>query len=213
MTVKGIVFDLDGVICFTDKYHFQAWIEQMEKINIKIPKETLTKLCGVSRQVGLDIILQDANVSLTQEQKDKICIEKNERYIKLLENMSEKDVDEDVLYTLKTLKNKNIKIAIGSGSRNAKTVLKKIGLYDMFDAIIDGSMINNSKPNPEVFLKASQAINVNPKECIVVEDATSGIDAANTGGFYSVGINSAYDYKKAKYKIKKLSELLEIISK
>jgi len=211
MNIKGVVFDLDGVICFTDEYHYLSWKTIADKEGIYFDRKINNRLRGVSRMASLDIILEKSNRTYSEEEKIALASEKNEIYKGYLAKMTPNDVSDDVSFTLKTLKEKGIKIAIGSSSKNTKLILKQIGLIDSFDEIVDGNDINHSKPDPEVFLCAAKKIKENPKDCLVVEDAYAGIDAANAGHFTSVAIGDAANYDKAKYKIKKLSDILNIV--
>ena len=207
--MKAVIFDLDGVICFTDNYHYLAWKALADREGIYFDREINNLLRGVSRMASLDIILRRASKFYSQEEKEEMANYKNELYKTYLMKMSPKDLDDDVLYTLKSLKEKGYKIAIGSSSKNTKTILKQLQIIDMFDAISDGTNISHSKPAPEVFLKAAEMLNLKPSECYVVEDATSGIDAAKAGGFLSFGIGDAEKYKFVDYPIKKLSDILK----
>lgn len=209
--MKAVIFDLDGVICLTDEYHYLAWKALADREGIYFDKVINNKLRGVSRMASLDIILERANKKYSQEEKEEMANYKNEVYKKFLVKMSPNDLSDDVLYTLKTLKERGFKIAIGSSSKNTKTILKQLGIIDMFDAISDGTNITRSKPDPEVFIKAAEMLNLPVNECYVVEDAYSGIDAAKTGGFKAFGIGDASKYEKADYQIQKLSDLLNIV--
>ncbi len=211
MKYSGVIFDLDGVICFTDEYHYLSWKAIADKEGIYFDRTINNRLRGVSRMASLDIILEKANKTYSEQEKVALATEKNEIYKGYLVKMTPKDVSSDVLKTLKTLRAKGIKIAIGSSSKNTKLILKQIGLLDAFDEIADGNDITHSKPDPEVFLCAAKKIKEDPKDCIVVEDAYAGIDAANAGHFTSVAIGDAANYDKANYKIKKLSDILKII--
>ena len=160
---------------------------------------------------SLEIILRKANKTYSGEEKELLANKKNELYKKYLENLTPNDVSDDVLSTLKQLKEKGVKLAIGSSSKNTKLILNKIGIFEIFDAIVDGNNISNSKPHPEVFLKAAECINLDVKECLVIEDAFSGIDAAYAGGFKSCGIGQASTYEKATYKIKSVKDIINLL--
>ena len=199
--IKGVIFDLDGVIVFTDKYHYLAWKAIADEENIYFDEVINHQLRGVSRMESLEIILKKASKTYSAQEKEQLAYKKNEIYKKYLENLTPSDVSDDVLITLRQLKEKNIKLAIGSSSKNTNLILNKIGLINMFDAIVDGNNISNSKPHPEVFLKAAEKINIDINDCLVIEDAFSGIDAAYAGGFKSCGIGKASKYEKETYKI------------
>jgi beta-phosphoglucomutase len=212
MKYKGIIFDLDGVICFTDEYHFLAWKQLAIELGIKnFTREDNNRQRGVSRMDSLEVVLEKSDKKYTYEEKLAFADKKNNIYRSLLEFMSEKDLPADVKNTLFTLKETGIKLAIGSSSKNTMFILKKLGLDNFFDAVSDGNNITKSKPDPEVFLKAAQFINLKPRECLVIEDAYKGIDAAADGGFNSVGIGDASNYSKATYKIKSIKEILDIV--
>lgn len=211
MRIQGIIFDLDGVICFTDEYHYQAWKTIADKENIIFNREINNLLRGVSRKKSLEIILKNSTKEYSEKEKEALCNEKNEIYKSLLENMTPSDVSIEVRYTLKKLKQKGIKIAIGSSSKNTMRILNKIELIDEFDAIADGTMVLHSKPNPEVFLLAASKLGIEPKSCMVVEDAKSGIDAAFVGGFIPVAISDAIYNPLAKYRINFIDSLLDLL--
>lgn len=209
-TIHAIIFDLDGVICFTDKYHYQAWKELADREGIYFDEKINDRLRGVSRMQSLDIILERASREYTEEEKESMAAMKNESYVKLLENMSTKDLSDEVKNTLDELRNRGYKLAIGSSSKNTKKILKQIGLVDYFDAISDGTNITKSKPDPEVFLKAADMVEEKPQNCLVVEDAAAGIDAACAGGFLSAGIGDAAAHEGVTYPIRTFGELLSI---
>ncbi|NLB85160.1 MAG: beta-phosphoglucomutase [Acholeplasmataceae bacterium] len=208
---KAVIFDLDGVIISTDNQHYLAWLEVCTNRNIHFDKQINNLLRGVSRTESLEIILHNAKRVFNQVEKDDILTEKNNFYVDSLSTLSEKSLSEDVKYTLSKLKENNILIAIGSSSKNAKIILQNLNIIDLFDAVSDGNNITKSKPDPEVFLIAAQMLGLKPAECLVVEDAHAGIEAAYNGKMDSVGINDAYTSKLATYQIKRLSEILKII--
>ena len=209
-TIHAIIFDLDGVICFTDKYHYQAWKELADREGIYFDEKINDRLRGVSRMQSIDIILERASREYTEEEKESMAAMKNESYVKLLENMSTKDLSDEVKNTLDELRHRGYKLAIGSSSKNTKKILKQIGLVDYFDAISDGTNITKSKPDPEVFLKAADMVEEKPQNCLVVEDAAAGIDAACAGGFLSAGIGDAAAHEGVTYPIRTFGELLSI---
>ncbi len=179
---KAIIFDLDGVICFTDRFHYQAWKALTDRLDIYFDEKINDRLRGVSRMASLEIILERADRAYTQEEKEAFTTEKNETYRELLKNMSPADLSDEVRETLHTLKSRGYTMAIGSSSKNTKFILERIGLAGFFDAIADGTDITRSKPDPEVFLKAAEKINKDPADCIVIEDAKAGIHAAKAAG-------------------------------
>ena len=197
MKYKAVIFDLDGVICFTDKYHYQAWKEMADGIGVYFDEVINNRLRGVSRMASLDIILERSEKSY--KEKEKLAAQKNEIYKKLLEQMSPADLSDEVKNTLDELRKRGYKLAIGSSSKNTKMILKQLGLDGYFDAISDGTNITHSKPDPEVFLKAAQFLGMDPEACLVVEDALAGIDAAVAGGFDSAGVGEAATHEKVTY--------------
>ena len=209
--LNAVIFDLDGVICFTDKYHFQAWKKLADEEGIYFDEEINDRLRGVSRMDSLDIILERAFREYTQEEKTQMAARKNESYVHLLDQMSPADLSVEVKDTLDELRKRGYKLAIGSSSKNTKKILKQIGLGDYFDAISDGTNITKSKPDPEVFLKAAEMLGEKPENCMVVEDALAGIEAAYAGGFESAGIGAAGTQKNVTYPIHTFSDLLAIL--
>ena len=205
-----VIFDLDGVICFTDNYHYQAWKELADAEGIYFDEKINGRLRGVSRMESLDIILERASRCYTQEEKEQLATRKNESYVRLLEKMSPRDLSDEVKNTLDTLRQRGYKLAIGSSSKNTKKILKQIGLDGYFDAVSDGTNITKSKPDPEVFIKAAEMVEEKPENCLVVEDALAGIDAAYAGGFISAGIGDAASHKYVTYPIHTFSDLLSI---
>lgn len=210
MKYKGIIFDLDGVICFTDKYHYQAWKEMADGIGVYFDEVINNRLRGVSRMESLEIILERSEKVYSEQEKEELATQKNEIYKKLLLQMSPSDLSEEVKSTLDELRNRGCKLAIGSSSKNAKTILKQLGLDGYFDAVSDGTNITRSKPDPEVFLKAAEFLGLDAADCLVVEDALAGIDAAVAGGFHGAGIGEAATHEKVTYPIEQFSDLLKI---
>ena len=209
--MKAVIFDLDGVICFTDQYHYLAWKEMADEIGVYFDETINNRLRGVSRMDSLNIILEHSDKEYTREQKEELAAKKNAIYVKLLEQMSPADLSDEVKTTLDTLRTKGLKLAIGSSSKNTKMILKQIGLSDYFDAISDGTNIVNSKPDPEVFLKAAEFLSENPEDCLIVEDALAGIEAAVHGGFKSAGLGEAATHEKVTYSIENFRDLLKLV--
>lgn len=208
--MKGIIFDLDGVICSTDQYHYQAWKALADELDIYFDETINNRLRGVSRMESLEIILEKAKEAYTEEEKQAFAEKKNNIYKELLKQMTTADLSEKVKSTLNALRNRGYKLAIGSSSKNTKQILKQIGLEGYFDAIADGTDITNSKPDPEVFLLAAERLGYTPNECLVVEDAQAGIEAATRGGFKSAGIGEAAESKTVTYSMEEFSDLLLI---
>lgn len=212
MKYKAIIFDLDGVICSTDEYHYKAWSILADRMEIPFDRKKNERLRGVGRMESLEIVLEEyRGAELSDIEKINLAKEKNNLYRLSLRNMSPKDLSTEVKGTLDVLREWGIKLAIGSSSKNTKYILKQIGLDGFFDAISDGTNIKKSKPDPEVFLKAAELLNKNPEECLVVEDAEAGIDAAAAGGFDSAGIGNAANYRKSIYSLCSFCNILDII--
>ena len=199
MNTKAFIFDLDGVIVDTAKYHYLAWQKIANALNIDFTHEHNELLKGVSRVRSLDIILELGNVQASQEDKDKWLIQKNEDYLTYLVDLDEREILPGVLPVLQFLKEKKQAIALGSASKNARPILEKTGIISYFDVIVDGNDVTNAKPDPEVFLKAAQLLNISPSDSIVFEDSVAGIQAANIGKMTSVGIGSKTVLHEAKY--------------
>ncbi len=209
--MRAIIFDLDGVIVFTDQFHYQAWKKMADDMGIYFDETINNRLRGVSRAESLEIILERyEGEPLPQAKKAELMESKNNTYRELLSTMTPADVKDEVRKTLAELRNRGYKLAIGSSSKNAKFILQQVGLTDAFDAISDGTNISKSKPDPEVFLKAAQFLGAEPEECWVVEDAYAGIDAAKNAGMKAIGIGDASSYEKADERIASFSELLSI---
>ena len=209
--MKAFIFDLDGVIVFTDKFHYQAWKKMADGMGIYFDEKINNRLRGVSRAESLEIILERyEGEPLSAERKAELMEEKNNTYRELLSTMTPADVTDEVRNTLKELHERGCKLAIGSSSKNAKFILEKVALLDALAAISDGNNITHSKPDPEVFSKAGEFLGEKPDNCIVVEDAYAGIDAAKAAGMTAVGIGDASGYDKADVKIQTFSELLKL---
>lgn len=192
MKFKGIIFDLDGVITDTAEYHYIAWKDLANKIGVEMDREFNETLKGISRGESLERILLKGNKedSYTKDQKDELAKSKNDYYLKLLEKLTPKDVMENIVETLKYLKEKNIKIALASASKNAPLILDKLELKDYFEVIVDPSSVKQGKPAPDIFLEGARLIGLNPKDCIGVEDSEAGVVAINDSNMLSIGIGS-----------------------
>ena len=211
MNYQGIIFDLDGVICSTDESHYLAWKALADRLGIPFDRERNNLLRGVSRMTSLEIILERSEKTYSEAEKAVFAEEKNTLYRELLGRMSPADLSDDVKNTLTALRQTNLKLAIGSSSKNTPFILDRIGLGDFFDAVADGNCITHSKPNPEVFLKAADMIGLDPKDCLVVEDAHAGVEAAVAGGFDCAAMGDARDNARAKWHISHFSDLLRCL--
>ncbi|MCD8046895.1 MAG: beta-phosphoglucomutase [Clostridiales bacterium] len=212
MNLKAVIFDLDGVIVFTDQFHYQAWKQMADRLGIYFDEEVNNRLRGVSRMDSLEIILERyEGEPLDDEKKMELATEKNETYRSLLATMTPADVSDEVRGTLAEIRQRGYGIALGSSSKNAKFILERVGLTGAFDQISDGTNITRSKPDPEVFVKAAQFLGREPQECLVVEDAETGIDAGIAGGMRTAAIGDAVNCKKADYELRTFSDLLQIL--
>jgi len=197
--ILGVIFDLDGVIVSTDNCHYLAWKRMADEEGIEFDRKVNERLRGVSRMESLAIILERASKEYTEEEKQAMAARKNSYYVELIGSLTENDILPGALDTLNMLKEMGIKVAIGSSSRNTPIILRQIGLSDAFDAVADGNAIKNSKPDPEVFLLAAKLLKLDPANCLVVEDADAGIEAALAGGMRALGVGSAAANPTATY--------------
>jgi len=196
---KAFIFDLDGVIVDTAKYHYLAWQKIAAELGIEFTPEHNEELKGVSRVRSLDIILELGKINASQSDKDKWLAQKNADYLSYLVNMDESEVLPGVMHILKFLKEQNQPIALGSASKNARPILEKTKTISYFDAIIDGNDVTHAKPDPEVFLQAAKALGIANEESIVFEDSVAGIQAANIAKMTSVGIGQASVLHEAQF--------------
>ncbi|MDX1544346.1 MAG: beta-phosphoglucomutase [Christiangramia sp.] len=185
---KGFIFDLDGVIVDTAKFHFLAWRKLANDLGFDFTEEQNEQLKGVSRVESLKKILKWGNKELSEEEFNRQMAIKNENYLSYVDEMDKSEILPGVPEVLDYLKEHNIPIALGSASKNARSILKKIDLYNRFDAIVDGTDVSKAKPDPEVFLIAAKKLNAKPENCVVFEDSLAGIQAANKGEMLSIGI-------------------------
>ncbi len=212
MKYKGIIFDLDGVICSTDEYHYLAWKALADRLGIPFDRGRNNLLRGVSRMASLEIILEKSDKTYSDEEKTAFAEEKNALYRELLGRMSPADLSDDVKITLEALRKTGLKLGIGSSSKNTPFILERIGLKDFFDAIADGNCIIHSKPHPEVFLKAADRLGLFPQNCLVVEDAHAGVEAAVAGGFDCAAIGDANDDVRATLHINQFSDVMKCLA-
>ena len=218
MKSKGFIFDLDGVIVDTAKYHYLAWKNLANDLNIPFTEAQNEELKGVSRVESLKKILDWGGLSISEADFDSIMKGKNIKYLSYITNMTEEEILPDVKKTLDFLNSKKQKIALGSASKNARHILEKVSLIECFEAIVDGNNVTKAKPDPEVFLKAAREIGASSNDCIVFEDSIAGIQAANTAGMTSIGIGDKKILFEADYVFKDFTEmsnefLTELINK
>lgn len=211
--MNGIIFDLDGVICSTDEYHYQAWKAIADELSIPFDRRTNDRLRGISRMDSLEILLEQdqAGRHFSQEEKEQLAQRKNRIYQALLQKMSPDDLTDEVKETLEGLRAMGWKLAIGSSSKNAGMILRQLGLADFFDAVVDGNQIVRSKPDPEVFQKAAQALGLVPEACLVVEDAVAGTQAGHSGGFFVACVGDAARSGAGDRNMTSVGELLTLV--
>lgn len=211
MNYKAVIFDLDGVICTTDEYHYQAWKKMADGMNIYFDRTINNRLRGVSRMESLEIILEQYHgPALSEERKVELATQKNDLYRESLHQMSPADLSEEVKTTLDALRAAGLKLAIGSSSKNTPFILGQLGLGNYFDAVSDGNNITRSKPDPEVFLKAAEMLGLAPSDCLVVEDAVSGAQAGHAGGFEVACVGDASQAGAGNYNLSAFGELKQI---
>lgn len=207
MGKKGFIFDLDGVIVDTAKYHYLAWKNLADELSIPFTEEQNEQFKGVSRKRCLEILLEMGGLEVSQEQFNTWLVEKNNDYLEYIEKMNVSEILPDVPKVLNYLKQHHVPMALGSASKNAKPILKKVGLIPYFNTIVDGTHVTKAKPDPEVFLIAAEELKVAPEDCIVFEDALAGIEAANNAEMISVGIGDRAVLTDAKYVFKDFTEI------
>ena len=207
----GVIFDLDGVICFTDHYHYLAWKALADSLGIDFDESKNDRLRGVSRMESLEIVLEGYHgAPLSDAEKTALANRKNALYRQSLQTMSPKDLSDEVRNTLNELRSRGLKLATGSSSKNTPLILERIGLAGFFDAVSDGNNITRSKPDPQVFTMAAEMLCLPAEKCLVVEDALAGLQAAAAGGFASAGLGSAAQSGKATYSLHSFRDLLDI---
>ena len=207
MSRKAFIFDLDGVIVDTAKYHYLAWKELANQLGFDFTMEQNERLKGVSRVRSLEILLDIGKVHLEEDQKSKYLKEKNEQYLQYIAKMDHTEILPGIDDLLHYLKLNKIPFSLGSASKNARLILEILDLIGLFDAIVDGNDVSTAKPDPEVFLLAAEKLGMRPEECIVIEDAQAGIEAANKADMISIGIGDANVLHEADFMLNNTNEL------
>jgi beta-phosphoglucomutase len=207
MGLKACIFDLDGVIVDTAKYHYQAWKKLAIMLNINFTREHNERLKGVSRMASLDIILEIGKMTLDDRMKEEYAALKNKWYLDYIGRMTPDEILPGSLEFISEIKNAGIKAALGSASKNTPLILERLGIEKLFDAVADGNVVKKAKPDPEVFITAAKMVGVLPKECVVFEDAIAGIEAALNAGMLCVGIGSEKILANAHYVIPGLNKM------
>lgn len=211
MKYESILFDLDGVLCSTDRFHTAAWEKTAQAVGAPFPEAVRQRLRGVSRMECLEIILSGAARTFSQAEKERLAEEKNERYRRSLSQMGPADMSPAIREMLETLRRRGLKLAVGSSSRNAVFILQRLEAEGYFDAVCDGTMIRKSKPDPEVFLKAAELVNTAPERCLVVEDAAAGLESAAAAGMDCAVVGNAPMPFPPTYTMKDAAELTGLL--
>jgi len=212
--IKGVIFDLDGVIVDTAKFHFLAWRKLANELGINFTETQNEELKGVSRVRSLEKILEWGNTSLSEDEFMQKMAVKNDNYLSYITNLTSKDILPGVSKIIDFLTKQNIPIALGSASKNARPILKKTGLIEKFQAIVDGNDVSKAKPNPEVFITAANKIDIPNEHCLVFEDSVAGVQAANKAGMLSIGIGDKAVLREAAYVFNSFEEIeIEFIKK
>ncbi|MEO3408377.1 beta-phosphoglucomutase [Mucilaginibacter sp. CAU 1740] len=206
-TIKACIFDLDGVIVDTAIYHYKAWKRLANSLGFDFTEHQNEQLKGVSRVRSLQLILGWGNVTKTEAEQEVLATQKNTWYMEMVNQMTPSEILPGAKEFLETCRAVGLKIALGSASKNSMTILDKLDLTDMFDAVIDGNKVSKAKPDPEVFLAGAQALGMQPEECVVFEDAIAGVEAAIAGDMKVVGIGSPDVLVGANLVIKGLDEM------
>lgn len=206
--MKGAIFDLDGVIVDTAKYHYLAWRELAEELGFEFKESDNERLKGVSRMRSLEILLEVGGITASEEEKQKMAQSKNERYVKMLDTLDKSELLDGAEQYLKKLRSEGVLIALGSASKNAPLILDKLGISDLFDVIVDGNSVSRAKPDPEVFLKGVELLGLEPRDCCVFEDSQAGIEAARRAGCGVIAVDKGGVLTDADKYVKTLGDLL-----
>jgi beta-phosphoglucomutase len=220
MALKACIFDLDGVIVDTAKYHFLAWKRLAADLKINFTEKDNERLKGVSRMASLEIILEIGHMHIDEETKEKYATLKNEWYVEYIKRMTPDEILPGSVEFLRELRKNGVRVGLGSASKNTPTILERVGISDLFDAVADGNNVHKAKPDPEVFLTAARMLGTKPAECVVFEDAAAGVEAALNAGMLCIGIGSPEILSGAHYvvpglaamNLKKLEEIEKTIT-
>lgn len=205
--VKACIFDLDGVVVDTAKYHYLAWKQLAASLGFDFSLKDNERLKGVSRMTSLDILLEIGKIELKEDEKLKLAESKNKEYLKFINKMKPDEILPGVKDFIENIKAKGIKIALGSASKNARTILKKLEIEDLFEEIVDGNMVTKAKPDPQVFLIGAELLKTKPEECLVFEDAVAGLEAAHNAGMKCIGVGDPDTLNMADYNITGFSDV------
>jgi len=209
--IKCVIFDLDGVVVDTAKYHYLAWKRLAEGFHISFTEKENENFKGVSRMACMDIICDMGGLKINDDLKVNLANMKNEWYVEYINSLEQSEMFDNVKEFILELKKKNIKIALGSASKNARFILEKLEIKDLFDTISDGTRVKNAKPDPEVFLLAASDLNIKPQECLVIEDAKAGVEAAYNGKMKAIGIGDKDHLSQAEIVYSKASDMIALL--
>lgn len=204
--IRCVIFDLDGVLVTTDDCHYRAWKQMADEQGIYFDRQINHRLRGVSRMASLEIILERARRGYTSAEKLALATRKNDLYVSLISRLDDRAILPGAIDTVQKVRQLGVKTAIGSSSKNAPLILQQLYMRELFDAVADGNQITHSKPHPEVFLLAARLAGTDPCECLVVEDADAGVEAAKAGGMLAMGVGSAQAHPQADYRAPSLAE-------
>ncbi|MCU0358446.1 MAG: beta-phosphoglucomutase [Cyclobacteriaceae bacterium] len=205
--MKAVIFDLDGVLVDTAKYHYLAWKKLAAELGVNLTEKENERLKGVSRMDSLKIILSLGGLTFSEAEMNRLADRKNSWFVEYIDQMKPEEIFDGVFPLLNALREAGVSIALASSSKNAAAVLKNLLLENTFDTVVDGTMIKESKPDPEIFLKAADNLGVAPNECIVVEDAEAGVEAARRAGMKAVGIGHTEQLGEAELVVDHISKL------
>jgi beta-phosphoglucomutase len=204
--IQAVIFDLDGVIVDTAHYHFIAWKRLANELGIHFTEQENEMLKGVSRMRSLEIILELGNLRLNQDEMDRLAGKKNKWFVEYINAMKPEEIFPGVKQMIQHIRSSGIKVALASSSKNADTVLNLLNIKNLFDAIVDGTMITHTKPDPEIFLLAAKRLNLSPSQCLVFEDAEAGVESAIAAGMKCVGVGSPKQLSKADVVVEKTAD-------
>lgn len=209
--MKAAIFDLDGVVCDTAKYHYLAWKKLAEELGFFFGIEHNERLKGVSRMESLNIVLEVGNITnLSEEEKIELATRKNSYYLEMIDSIDETEILPGIPEFIEKLKINNCKISLGSASKSGGMILKKLHLADRFDEIVDGNLVERPKPDPEVFVTAAKLLGVPCEECVVIEDAKAGVEAAHAGGMRCIGVGDKEILSEADWNVSSTAELVDL---
>jgi beta-phosphoglucomutase len=207
MDAAACIFDLDGVIVDTARYHFLAWKRLTYELGIPFTEEDNERLKGVSRMASLDIILEIGHRNIDEKLKQEYATQKNNWYVDFISKMTPAEILPGCISFIKELRNADIRVAVGSASKNTPMILERVGIMNLFDAVADGNIVKKAKPDPEVFIKAAEMVSIQPAKCVVFEDAVAGVQAALNAGMMCIGVGSPKILKEAHFVVPGLYEM------